>query len=107
MKSKIYQVEVMEDGTTYWTVNGKRHREDGPAGKWNDGTEVYYLNDQIHREDGPAVKYLNGKVEYWLDGKRYTKGGFYKEIAKRQQKSLACENKEVMIDGIKYKLIKV
>jgi len=106
MKSKIYKVEFFEDGTTYWTVNGKRHREDGPAVKWANGTERYYLNDKCHREDGPAVKYPNGKVEYWLDGKRYTKEKFDKEIANRKQKTLPCENKEVMIDGVKYKLVK-
>ena len=113
MKSKIYQVEVFEDGTTYWTVNRKFHREDGPAVKWANGSEKYYLNDKLHREDGPAVKLANGTEEYWLNNKKYSKEDFDKEISKRKnkvkkiKKSLACENKEVMIDGVKYRLTKV
>jgi len=107
MKSKIYEVEVYDDGFITWSFNGKLHREDGPAIKWADGTEFYYLNGNFHREDGPAIKWANGKEEYWLNNIEYSKEEFNKEIAKRQQKSLACENKEVMIDGIKYKLIKV
>jgi len=41
-----------------------------------------------------------------LDHKEYSKEEFYKELANRQQKALACETKEVMIDGVKYKLVK-
>ena len=107
MKSKIYQVHVYSDGSTYWTLNGKYHRENGPAIKWADGSEFYYRNGKFHREDGPAVKCKNGYDSYILNGKNYSKEEFNKEIAKRQQKSLACENKHVMIDGVKYKLTKV
>jgi len=107
MKSKIYQVEVFEDGSFIWKLDGKRHREDGPAVKWADGSESYFLNGKRHREDGPAIKWADGTEEYWLNNKKYSKEDFDKEIAKRQQKPLPCENREVMIDGVKYKLTKV
>jgi len=42
-----------------------------------------------------------------LDNKQYSKEAFDKEILKRKQKTLACENREVIIEGVKYKLTKV
>ena len=66
-----------------WSLNGKRHREDGPAYQWwyENGQkefEIWYLNDKYHREDGPAVKwwYLNGKKsneQWFLNDKEYTR----------------------------------
>ena len=156
MKSKIYQVKVFENGEFHWKLDGKLHREDGPAVKYADGTEVYYVNGKLHREDGPAiknfngreeyyindkchredgpavklangyeayyineifhredgpaVKYADGTEEYWLNGNQYSKEAFYKKIHKRKnkvKKSLACENKHVIVDGVKYKLTKI
>jgi len=53
------------DNCRVWRVNGKWHREDGPAfikGISNDnpnGTyHVYYRNGRCHRDDGPA--YIDG-----------------------------------------------
>lgn len=28
---------------------------------------IHYLNGKIHREDGPAVEILGGKKEWWLN----------------------------------------
>jgi len=36
------------------------------------GTTCYYLNGKLHREDGPAVIYPNGIIEYFLNGKNIT-----------------------------------
>lgn len=58
------------NGQTEWFKNGKRHRENGPAIEWIDGSKCWYRNDQYHREDGPAVEYLNGPKEWWLNGKK-------------------------------------
>jgi antitoxin component YwqK of YwqJK toxin-antitoxin module len=69
---------------SYW-LNGKRHREDGPArqGWYENGTkqrEIYYLNGKYHREDGPAYQswYENGTKDsdsdsYWLNDTLYSK----------------------------------
>jgi len=110
MKSEIYIVTVYEDGGFQWKLNGKLHREDGPAVKTSDGIELYYINGESHREDGPAIKYPDGAGIYYLNNRRYSKEEFDIEIIKRMykfKKSLACENKEVIIEGVKYKLIKV
>ena len=58
------------DGTKQWSLNGKRHREDGPAIEWKDGTKEWYLNGNIHREDGPAIEWNDGSKQWFLNGKR-------------------------------------
>ena len=35
---------VDSDGSKKWYLNGKRHREDGPAVEWADGSKEWYLN---------------------------------------------------------------
>jgi len=64
-------------------INGKRHREDGPAyqswfengQKW---IEEWVLNDKYHRVDGPSFQswYKNGQkwIEKWyLNDKDYSR----------------------------------
>jgi len=43
------------------------------------GTKCWYLNGKLHREDGPAVEYANGTRLWYLNGERFTKA---KAIAK-------------------------
>jgi len=57
------------DGHKEWWLNGKRHREDGPAIEYPDGAKVWYLNGKRHREDGPACEYANGDKEWFLNNK--------------------------------------
>jgi len=33
------------------------------------GTKHWYLNGRLHREDGPAVEYANGDKCWYLNGK--------------------------------------
>ena len=54
-----------------WYLNGKRHREDGPAIEDTDGYKAWYLNGVRHREDGPAIEYKSGNREWWLNGVEY------------------------------------
>jgi antitoxin component YwqK of YwqJK toxin-antitoxin module len=117
---KIYTVEVLDNGTKYWYLNGKLHREDGPAIEVLDnGTKCWYLNDKQHREDGPAVEYSNG-TKYWcLNGKLHREDGPAVEDADgtkswylngeklTEEEFLANTAKTVIIiiiDGIKYRL---
>ena len=39
------EMEIRPDGTKCWTLNGKYHREDGPAIEWPNGQKEWYLND--------------------------------------------------------------
>jgi hypothetical protein len=58
-----------------WIVNGKLHREDGPAKEWLDGTKEWWLNGQCHREDGPAVERANGDKAWYLNGELHRENG--------------------------------
>jgi len=61
------------DGSKEWWLNGKLHREDGPAFEGSDGYRAWYLNGKRHREDGPAVEWANGSKEWYLNGMYYSK----------------------------------
>lgn len=63
------------NGSKYWWFNGERHREDGPAVIRPGESEEWYLNDLRHREDGPAI-ILPGRIEeWWFEGLRHRKDG--------------------------------
>ena len=73
---KKYEVTVDETGTERWYLNGKLHRDDGPAGELADGTKVWYLNGEHDRTDGPAVEWPDGTKEWWVDGVELTEEEF-------------------------------
>ena len=62
-----YEVKVYGNGDKSWYLNGKLHREDGPAFEWSDGDKSWYLNGKLHREDGPAIECANGDKHWWLN----------------------------------------
>lgn len=70
-----YKVEVYTNGDKHWYLNGKQHREDGPAFEWGNGTKHWYLNNKLHREDGPAVEVANGDKFWYLNGKLHREDG--------------------------------
>jgi hypothetical protein len=57
------------------------HRTDGPA-VWykNNGIKKWYLNGKLHREDGPAWIYNNGREDYYLNGKYLPKEDYEIEV---------------------------
>ncbi len=56
------------NGSKWWILNGKWHREDGPAIIKPDGTKRWYLNGKYHRVDGPAIEYADGSKYWYLNG---------------------------------------
>ena len=102
MSYKTYEVRVYANGDKHWYLNGKRHREDGPACEYADGTKYWYSNGKRHREDGPAMEYADGKCWY-LNGIEYTEEGYQK----KRNKVPSCAGKVVEIDGHKYRLEEV
>ena len=62
-------------------INGKRHRENGPAiiYYYENGSvqiENYYFNNKLHRIDGPASLYYNFESKcilksYWFNGTKF------------------------------------
>ena len=73
-----YTVRVYDNGDKWWYLNGKRHREDGPAFEGADGSKYWYLN-----------------------GEQLTEAEFNKRMNK------PCSGKVVEIEGVKYKLVEV
>jgi len=65
-----YTVKVFPNGDRFWYLNGKLHREDGPAVEYADGSKYWYLNGKLHREDGPAMELADGSKSWYLDDKR-------------------------------------
>jgi len=86
-------------------LDGKRHREDGPAFVSYDyktgsivEVEAYYINGKHHREDGPAIIYYDedGNIEYkeyWLNHKHLTEQEWFNQ--------LSIENKLKFTFGLK------
>ena len=70
-----YTVKVDNDGGKSWYLNGKLHREDGPAVEWSNGDKLWYLNGEQHREDGPAVEYAAGDKFWFLNNKLHREDG--------------------------------
>ena len=98
-----YTVMVYDDGYKAWYLNGKRHREDGPAIEWANGCKSWYLNGKLHREGGPAIEgVLNGTKKWYLNGEQVTE-----EEHKRRTSKATCAGKVVKIDGIEYELKEV
>ena len=71
-----YKVRVYDNGDKSWYLNGKRHREDGPACEYVSGTKQWLINGKFHREDGPAVEHASGHKSWWLNGKRLSEEEF-------------------------------
>ena len=40
------------------------------------GNKFWLLNGKLHREDGPAVEYSHGLKQWFLNDKRYTEEEF-------------------------------
>ena len=95
-----YTVKVYEHGDKYWYLNGKLHREDGPAIEYASGGKEWFLNGKLHREDGPAIERANGTKYWFLNGKALSESEFNTRMNK-------CSAKVVEIDGVKYKLVEV
>ena len=66
---------VNEFSTKTWRINGKYHREDGPAIEWANGDKEWYLHDKLHREDGPAFEGASGFKAWYLHDMWHREGG--------------------------------
>ena len=66
------------------------------------GGNFWYLNGKLHREDGPAVEWaIDGYKRWYLNDEELTESEFNKRMNK------CCSGKIVEIGGVKYKLVEV
>jgi len=61
------ECKTYPNGHKEWYLDGKLHREDGPAVEKAYGDKAWWLNGYLHREDGPAVEFANGYKEWYLN----------------------------------------
>jgi hypothetical protein len=47
---------------------------------YNNGYKYWYLNGKLHREDGPAIEYADGDKYWYLNGKEYTEQEFNEKM---------------------------
>lgn len=59
---------IWDDGGEAWYRKGLRHRDGGPAICRPDGSKTWYQNGLRHREDGPAVSNSDGSEMFFLHG---------------------------------------
>ena len=64
------------NGDKRWYLDGKYHREDGPAIERTDGSKYWHLNGKFHRKDGPAIERTDGSKYWYLNGKQLTEEEF-------------------------------
>ncbi len=69
------EMTINKYGDKEWYLNGKLHREDGPAIEKSNGEKYWYLNGKFHREDGPAVENTNGYKSWWINGELHREDG--------------------------------
>ena len=98
-----YEVKVYANGSKYWYLDGKRHREDGPAIEYASGSKEWYLNDKLHREDGPACEYPDGDKLWYLNGVKLTEAEFNEQMNPVKEYSIVDLEK---ILGHRVKVIK-
>ena len=67
----------------------------------SNGSKFWYLNNKPHREDGPAKVFALDDVKLWyLNGEEMTES----EHKRATSEKATCEGKEVEIDGVTYVL---
>ena len=100
-----YEVHVCDSGDKRWYLNGKLHREDGPAIELANGDKEWWLNGKLHREDGPAIEYADGAKSWYLNDEHFTEKEFnVKMNAKNNTQD--CSDRVIEIDGVEYILKK-
>ena len=77
-RNGIYEVGNF---ATFYYVNGKEHREDGPAQEYINGDKFWLINGEFHRLDGPSIECIDGRKYYYVEGVEYsTKEEFDKVV---------------------------
>ena len=98
-----YTVKVHDGGDKEWHLNGKKHREDGPAVEFSNGNKYWYLNGKCHREDGPAVEISNGDKSWFLNDVQYTEEEHYNKLKPAKELTMEELAKEL---GYSVKIVK-
>lgn len=63
-----------------WLIDGKYHRDDGPAIIYADGTKIWRVNGMFHRLDGPTWERADGTKHWFINGIEYHSAEFPKAV---------------------------
>ncbi len=66
------QYSFETNGPRVWYLNGKIHKDNGPAVEYCDGRKEWYQHDDLHRADGPAIEYRDGSNRWYYKGRYVT-----------------------------------
>ena len=72
------------DGSQAWYLNGRLHREDGPA-VINSNYQAWYFRGQLHRADGPAYIQFDGFQSWFLRGVQVSAWEVFNKMTKEQK----------------------
>jgi len=86
-----YTVKVYLNCYKEWYLNGRLHREDGPAMEFPNGDKFWYLNGKLHRECGAAIEWDSGDKNWWLNGE---------EVTEEEHKRRTNKTKELTVQEI-------
>lgn len=75
--------EIDQDGNIRWYLNGKYHREDGPAIERSNGDKEWWFQGKRHREDGPVFEGADGSREWWLNDEPLEEDEFNQWLMKK------------------------
>jgi hypothetical protein len=84
MNNKQPELIINKDRTKWWFLNGKLHREDGPAIEFIGGCKEWWINGKMHRVDGPAIESIHEK-EWWLNDQPYSYEEWFQHLTPEQQ----------------------
>jgi len=65
---------AIERDELHWYLEGRRHRDEGPALITAAGERQWFAHGQRHREDGPAWIHVDGGLSWWQQGRVHRDG---------------------------------
>jgi hypothetical protein len=71
---------------------------------YGNGYKEWNLNGKLHREDGPAVESVDGRKSWYLEDVMYSKSEYKAEMERRKD---TCNGKIVTIEGKQYELTEI
>lgn len=71
--------------------------------EWPNGSKSWYLDGKLHREDGPAVERSDGSKAWYLCGKELSEEAHRRAVAELRNPD-PCNGRVVEIDGKAYRL---
>lgn len=93
---------VLQQDYKSWFVDGKYHREDGPALIWRSGRREWWIKDRRHRKNGPAIVDKNYRAWY-VNGQFHRENGpaiiHYYPRVKKFHKEWWVNDKKHRLDG--------